>query len=86
MEKVNLTVEEILDKQFNPKRTNAIWCTDITYIPTRKGFVYLSCIMDLFSRKIVSWELAPTLETHYVVKKGYKRAIHRREIRGTMPA
>ena len=57
----------ILDRHFSPKEPNAVWCTDITYIPTKKGFVYLSCIMDLFSRRIVSWELAPTLETRYVV-------------------
>ena len=54
---------------------NAVWCTDITYIPTQKGFVYLSCIMDLFSRKIVAWELAPTLETNYVIK-AVRKAIH----------
>lgn len=60
-------LKNILRRDFSPKSPNAVWCTDITYIHTRKGFVYLSCIMDLFSRKIVSWELAPTLETKYVV-------------------
>jgi len=61
-------LKNVLRRDFNPAEPNAVWCTDITYIPTKKGFVYLSCIMDLFSRRIVSWELAPTLETHYVVK------------------
>ena len=60
-------LKNILRRDFSPSKPNAVWCTDITYIHTRKGFVYLSCIMDLFSRKIVSWELAPTLETKYVV-------------------
>ena len=69
-------LKNILKRNFSPKSPNAVWCTDITYIPTRKGFVYLSCIMDLFSRKIVSWELAPTLETHYVVK-AVQKAIQR---------
>ena len=54
---------------------NAVWCTDITYIPTRNGFVYLSCIMDLFSRRIISWELAPTLETRYVVNAVQKATL-----------
>lgn len=58
----------ILSRDFSPDEPNAYWCTDITYIPTQEGFVYLSCIMDLFSRRIVSWELAPTLETSYVIK------------------
>lgn len=61
-------LKNILSRDFSPSEPNAAWCTDITYIPTQKGFVYLSCIMDLFSRRIVSWELAPTLETKYVVK------------------
>lgn len=56
-----------LQRNFSPEEPNAVWCTDITYIPTQRGFVYLSCIMDLYSRRIVAWELAPTLETRYVV-------------------
>ena len=67
-------LKNILDRDFSPKEPNAVWCTDITYIHTRKGFVYLSCIMDLFSRRIVSWELAPTLEARYVVN-AVKKAI-----------
>jgi len=43
-----------LDEQFNPERPNAVWCTDITYIWTNEGFVYLTSIMDLFSRKIIA--------------------------------
>ena len=60
-------LKNILARNFSPKQPNAVWCTDITYIPTKQGFVYLSCILDLYSRKIVSWDLAPTLETRYVV-------------------
>ncbi len=56
-----------LQRNFSPEEPNAVWCTDITYIPSQHGFVYLSCIMDLYSRRIVAWELAPTLETRYVV-------------------
>ena len=58
----------ILDRDFNPEKPNKVWCTDISYIWTNKGFVYLSCVMDLFSRKIISWELSETLETKYVIK------------------
>ena len=67
-------LKNILKRNFRPKLPNAVWCTDITYIHTKKGFVYLSCIMDLYSRKIVSWELAPTLETKYVIT-AVKKAI-----------
>ena len=61
-------LHNILDKQFNPKRTNAVWCTDITYIWTQNGFVYLSCVMNLFARKIIAWTLADTMEVSTVVE------------------
>jgi transposase len=57
----------ILDEQFNPERPNAVWCTDITYIWTQNGFVYLNCVMDLFARKIIAWTLSNTMEVSNVV-------------------
>ena len=57
----------ILDEQFNPERPNAVWCTDITYIWTKNGFVYLNCVMDLFARKIIAWTLSNTMEVSTVV-------------------
>jgi putative transposase len=42
---------------------NQVWKTDITYIKIRGGFIYLVCIIDVFSRKIMGWELSPYLET-----------------------
>ena len=50
-------LQNILDEQFNPDRPNAVWCSDITYIWTTDGFVYLTSIMDLYSRKIIAWTL-----------------------------
>ena len=58
----------ILKRDFSSEKPNAVWCTDITYIHTEEGFLYLSCIMDLFSRRIVSWELSRTLETEHVIR------------------
>lgn len=60
-------LHNILNEQFNPDRPNAVWCTDITYIYTHEGFAHLTSVMDLFSRKIIAWVLAPTLEAKYVV-------------------
>ena len=51
-------LQNILDEQFNPDRPNAVWCSDITYIRTIDGFVYLTSVMDLFSRKIIAWTLS----------------------------
>jgi len=42
---------------------NQVWCTDITYIPMRKGFLYLVAIMDWHSRKVLSWRLSNSLDT-----------------------
>lgn len=45
----------VLDGDFQAERPNAKWCADITYIPTREGWLYLAVILDLFSRRIVGW-------------------------------
>ena len=42
---------------------NQVWCTDITYIPMRKGFLYLVAVMDWHSRKVLSWRLSNSLDT-----------------------
>lgn len=60
-------LHKILDEQFNPDRPNAVWCTDITYIWTFDGFVYLTSIMDLFARKIIAWTLSETMEVSCVI-------------------
>jgi len=61
-------LKNILDEEFNPAEPNAIWCSDITYVWTYDGFVYLTSIMDLYSRKIVAWVLSSTLEAKWVVE------------------
>jgi len=58
----------ILNEEFNPEEPNAVWCSDITYIWTYDGFVYLTSIMDLYSRKIISWVLSTTLESKWVIE------------------
>lgn len=60
-------LHNILKEQFNPDRPNAVWCTDITYIWTWDGFVYLTSIMDLYSRKIIAWTLSDNMEVSCVI-------------------
>ena len=43
-----------LDRQFNPQSPNQRWVADITYVPTSEGWLYLSIVMDLYSRKVRS--------------------------------
>jgi putative transposase len=47
---------------------NQVWAADITYIPMRKGFVYLVVIMDWYSRRILSWRLSNSLESTFCVE------------------
>ena len=62
------TYKNILKKQFNPDTSDVVWCSDITYIWTFDGFVYLTSIMDLYSRKTIAWELSRTLEAKWIIK------------------
>jgi len=50
-------------KNLDITRPDQVWCTDITYIRLRQGFVYLAAVMDWYSRYVISWELSITLET-----------------------
>ena len=49
-------------------RLNQVWSTDITYIPMAKGFSYLVAIIDLLSRKVLSWRLSNTMDTSFCVE------------------
>lgn len=60
-------LRNVLKRRFNPDKPNAVWVSDITYIWTVSGFVYLTCVMDLFSRKIVGWHLSDSLSTDGVI-------------------
>jgi transposase InsO family protein len=56
-----------LIKGLEPGGVNQIWVSDITYIATLEGWLYLAVILDLFSRKVVGWKLGETLEAELVV-------------------
>ena len=47
------------------ERSNQVWATDITYIPMRRGFVYLIAVIDGYSRKVLSWRLSNTMTTDF---------------------
>jgi putative transposase len=48
-------------------RPNHVWCADVTYIPMRRGFLYLVAIMDWASRKVLAWRLSNTMEADFCV-------------------
>ncbi len=49
-------------------RPNQVWATDITYIPMARGFVYLVCVIDWFTRRVLSWRLSITLEADFCIQ------------------
>jgi putative transposase len=54
-------------KGLEVNRPNQVWATDITYVPLERGFLYLVAIMDWYSRKVLSWQLSNTLDSHFCV-------------------
>jgi transposase InsO family protein len=58
--------ENILARQFNPAKPNTAFVTDITYIRTGTGWLYLAIVLDLYSRKVVGWAMAPSMPAELV--------------------
>ncbi len=56
-----------LDQCFEVDKPDAVWTADITYIWTKQGWLYLAIVLDLFSRRIVGWSMAPSLERTLVI-------------------
>jgi putative transposase len=60
--------KNILNRDFEPGLPNKRWAADITYIYTRRGYAYLAAILDLGSRKVVGWNVGPTMEEELVLR------------------
>jgi len=76
-------IPNLLQRQFTVTRRNRAWVTDITYIRTWQGWLYLAVVMDLFSRKIVGWPARPTIRRELVLD-AVLMAVRRRRPRGTL--
>ncbi|KAF4530881.1 hypothetical protein B566_EDAN018925 [Ephemera danica] len=60
--------DNLLNRQFNPASPNQAWTSDITYIRTQTGWLYLAAVMDLHSRKIIGWAMSPTMPAELVCR------------------
>jgi putative transposase len=81
--KPSILIPNLLQRQFTVTRRNKAWVTDITYIRTWQGWLYLAVVMDLFSRKIVGWSTGPTIHRELVLD-AVLMAVRRRRPRGTL--
>ena len=59
--------DNLLRRQFEVEQPNEAWVSDITYIPTREGWLYLAVVEDLYARKVVGWAMAARLSSRLVV-------------------
>jgi len=69
--------ENLLDRNFTAAVPNQKWVADITYIPTYQGWLYLACVMDLYSRRIVGWAMSEHIDSALVIS-AMKMALSRR--------
>jgi transposase InsO family protein len=74
--------ENILKGSFESKTENRIWTSDITYLWTQEGWLYLAVIMDIYSRKIVGWSLSSSLSAKLVIKALWMAILHRNPKQG----
>lgn len=70
----------ILDQDFTVNGQNQVWVSDITYIKTGEGWMYLTVIIDLFHRKVVGWSMSHTLGTAETIIPAWKMAIRSNNI------
>jgi transposase InsO family protein len=70
----------LLNRDFNPDRLNQVWVSDITYIKTQKGWLYLTTIIDLYDRQVIGWSLSTGLHTNQTIVPAWKMAISKRKI------
>lgn len=58
---------DLVNRNFTAERPDALWVTDLTYVPTRSGMAYVCFIVDAFSRRIVGWRVAANMKTDMVL-------------------
>jgi transposase InsO family protein len=75
-----LVVENVLDRNFMAANASQAWVSDITYIQTKEGFMYLTIIMDLYDRKIIGWGLSNGMSTEETSLAAWKMAITNRMV------
>ena len=79
-----LVCENILNREFHADQPGWKWVSDITYLRTKTGWLYLTIVMDLFDRKIIGWAISKTMEAEDTVVKAYQMACGNRHPEGEL--
>jgi putative transposase len=77
-------VENKLNRNFNVTRPGHVWVSDITYIKTLQGWLYLTVIIDLYDRKVIGWSFSRSLKAAYTTITAWKMAVRNRFITGRL--
>lgn len=72
--------ENLLDRNFNIGTISKVWVSDITYIPTKEGWLYLTTVIDLGDRKVIGWALSRTLKADDTSISAFRMALNNRPI------
>lgn len=68
----------LLDRRFSPDQLGKVWVSDITYLPSQDGWLYLTTVMDLADRQILGWALSEQMNAEHTSLAAFKQAIARR--------
>jgi putative transposase len=76
--------ENLLARNFVVQEVNRVWVSDITYIPTTEGWLYLAVVLDLCSRRVVGWSMSSRLGTELVLRALWMAVLRRRPPKGLL--
>ncbi len=68
----------VLERDFSPEQQNSTWATDITYVWTAEGWLYVAAVLDLFSRRVVGWAMSQSIDT-LLVRSALDMALQQRQ-------
>jgi putative transposase len=72
-------VPDLVDRQFHAAEPNTLWVADLTYVKTLQGILYLAVVLDVFSRKVVGWQMADRMTTDLVLT-AFEMGLWRRDV------
>ena len=76
--------ENLLNRNFEAAAPSQKWVSDITYVPTAQGWVYLTIVMDLFDRKVIGWSVSTSMTTQATILAAWRMARKNRRIASNM--
>src|SRR5690606_6075440 len=77
-------MENLLARNFVATEKSRVWVSDITYVKTRKGWMYLTIIMDLFDRKVIGWSMSRDMSAANTTVRAWFMAVRNRPLTGEL--